>query len=133
MQHAVDKAVKVVSTQLRFLPRPYAYKIIWMDRSISEVAHSQGRMLQNEKHVGEAALAAHRAETLKVLRQVSSKPQSGIKLLEVNYSECITQSESIQLDLVDFLGDFLIRPEAVQQAVDASLYRNRAGKEKFDV
>jgi predicted AlkP superfamily phosphohydrolase/phosphomutase/tetratricopeptide (TPR) repeat protein len=133
MQHAVDKAVKVVSTQLRFLPRQYAYKIIWMDRSISEVAHSQGRMLQNEKHVGEAALAAHRAETLKVLRQVSSKPQSGIKLLEVNYSECITQSESIQLDLVDFLGDFLIRPEAVQQAVDASLYRNRAGKEKFDV
>lgn len=139
LSEAVDKAVKVVSSQLSFLPTCYAYKIIWMDRPVSEVACSQAKMMSSQEasldaaYQNETMLEAHRDQVLQALRQYNQDELSDLSLLEVDYADCIYQTDSISANLAGFLQDLLPQPEQIGQAVDPSLYRNRLRKEKSDV
>jgi tetratricopeptide (TPR) repeat protein len=134
LAEATGKAVKVVSAQLRFLPKLYAYKIIWMHRPLSEVTHSQAKMLTTEalgssgEPAGESMLRAHRDQVLESLRRYDGDERSAVSLLELNYADCVSQTDSVQRGLADFLQELLPSPEKMGQAVDPSLYRNREGK-----
>jgi predicted AlkP superfamily phosphohydrolase/phosphomutase/tetratricopeptide (TPR) repeat protein len=135
LSEAVGKAVKVVSAQLRFLPKLYAYKIIWMHRPLSEVIHSQAKMLASEvmdsdgKPKNEEMLRAHRDHVLQSLRRYDGDKQSAVSLLELDYADCLYQPDSVQKVLADFLLDLLPHPEQMSQVVDPALYRNREVKE----
>lgn len=126
---AMGAAVKVVSSQLRFLPRNYIYKIVWMDRPIREVARSQAKMLgrtgSDELTRSEALLSKHRREVLDAIRRYSEDPRSSLSLCEISYTECIRGSNEVSRKLSEFLEGLLPEPEKAASAVDPSLHRIR--------
>ena len=138
LSEAAGKAVKVVSSQLRFLPRTYTYKVIWMHRPIEEVAASQRKMLNRrpaasaELKEGEAMLRSHRDKILQSLRAFDANEQSALSLLELEYSDCLFDTNTVCQELSGFLAELLPKPEKMTGAIDKSLYRNRNQEMKTD-
>lgn len=122
---ARGKAIKVVSLLLYHLPATENYRVIFMQRNLDEVVLSQEAML---KHFDRSPPS--RAEISEAFRDHLEhltewiETQSNIQLLNVDYSALMNQSRTHSERIASFLGIDL-NIEAMQQAVDPSLYRNR--------
>ncbi len=129
ISRAVGKVIKVVSSQLQFLPRNYTYYIIWMSRPIGEVARSQQTMLQEQgnKHnalaQSEELLQNHQEEILQPLRSYAANPKLPLRLTEINYADCINHPVDVSRQLAEFLGELLSSPENMKKVIAPSLYR----------
>ena len=124
---ARGKAVKIVSSLVRWLPQSYDYRFIFMRRDLDEVIASQDRMLAErgvpqdgeDRERIRQLYRAHVEETLRLLRG-----RRCFSILVVDYRETLAQPERIARRLDRFLGGQLDVARAAA-AADPVLYRNR--------
>jgi hypothetical protein len=125
---AEGKVVKAISKLLLSLPAGHEYRVVFMQRPLSEVLASQDQMLKRRGTYKDGVNpAVITAAFEKHLREVNtwfeSKPY--VKALRVPYHDVLSNPEDIAQKLPQFLGVNL-NVDAMVEAVDPSLYRNRA-------
>lgn len=127
MPEAEGKVVKIVSPLLPALPVKHKYKIIHMNREISEVLISQQIMLGKSREQAIMNYPFKMAETFhNQLRKVKrwSDNQPNLDWLEINHKDIINEPEAIARKIGQFLDrEFDI--EKMAQVVDKKLHRNR--------
>jgi sulfotransferase family protein len=124
---AEGKVVKVISQLLLSLPPKHDYRVIFMQRPLSEVMASQDEMLRRRgtfdpKVDNAAVLNAFRDHLYKVHSWLSSQPN--IAVLRLPYHDVLNQANETAEKIKDFLG-VPLNLEAMIQQVDQSLYRQR--------
>jgi sulfotransferase family protein len=124
---ARGKAVKIVSSLVRWLPETNNYQVIFMQRNLDEVITSQNRMLvdrgapadtSQDEHV-RRQYQSHVEQTLRLLRGRRS-----VSLLVVDYGEAVARPEETAQRIDRFLGGGLDVHKMAATA-DATLHRNR--------
>lgn len=119
---ARGRAVKVVSYLLPHLPMGERYRILFMQRTLAEVAASQDRMLRKAPAPPDDALlsAMARQDTHArawIVRQ-------GARCLQLQFAEAHSAPGECARAVAEFLGQPL-DIAAMAASVDAALYRNR--------
>jgi LPS sulfotransferase NodH len=127
LKGASGKAVKVISSLLGELPGAYQYKIIFMQRKISEILASQKQMLQRR---GESTdgddrkMAENFQEHLKRVR-VWLANQPNMEVLYVSYNDLMADPAPAIKSVAEFLN-LEERLETMLAVPDQSLYRQKA-------
>jgi predicted AlkP superfamily phosphohydrolase/phosphomutase/tetratricopeptide (TPR) repeat protein len=120
---AEGKVIKVISHLLPHLPVNYNYKIIFMQRDLTEILKSQQKMLGRDPNNFPSQLS----ETFKKQLQKTESWLSGqpnMDVLYVNYKDIIQHPEEQSENISSFLGTDL-NVQAMAEAIDKNLYRNR--------
>jgi hypothetical protein len=125
---AEGKVVKVISQLLLSLPLVHDYRIIFMQRPLSEVMRSQEEMLKRrgtaDPTVDPAAITrAFQAHLYEVNTWLNGKPN--VAVLRVHYHSLLKEGKETSEKIVAFLN-LPLNIEAMAQQVDQTLYRNRA-------
>ncbi|MBE0641300.1 MAG: tetratricopeptide repeat protein, partial [Bacteroidales bacterium] len=120
---AEDKAVKVIAQLLYNLPNNYEFKVIFMQRDIKEVMLSQQKMLGKSPAYNMSLAAVFEKEIEKV--KAWEKQQPNVDILYVPYAEIVDSPVRHVYRIADFVG-YPLDTEAMKEAVDRSLYRNRS-------
>lgn len=122
---ARGKAVKMVSSLLYDLPAGEKYRVVFQRRDFDEMIDSQEKMLRrlNQQSAPRDAIIKSFKTHLDRLFEWLSK-QSHFQVLEVSYNDIIENAEAEVQRVADFL-DGAVLPDAMLQAIDPSLYRNR--------
>ena len=127
LKDAGGKAVKVISSLLGELPATHRYKVIFMQRQISEVLASQKQMLIRR---GEASdgddrkMAENFQEHLKRVR-IWLANQPNMEVLYVSYNDLMADPLPAIKSVAAFLG-LEERQEAMLAVPDRNLYRQKA-------
>ncbi|MEQ9262756.1 MAG: alkaline phosphatase family protein [Owenweeksia sp.] len=127
---ARGKVLKVISPLLRYLPSSEKYRIIRMQRPLTEVVVSQRVMQGEEKqNIMKNFPFQHAANLQKEEEQTTIwlDQQPNIHVLETEYHDCLENPDEI----MEKVASFLKRNIAVQNAsdkVNPKLYRNMLGK-----
>ena len=127
LPEAEGKSVKVIAQLLPYLPSKYRYKIIFMEREISEVLISQQLMLGKNREDAIKNYPFKLAQTFyNQLERVNEwvDQQSFIDILHVNYSDCHANPREVSDRISVFLNRDL-QVDEMEKAVDRSLYRNQ--------
>lgn len=122
-----DKAVKVISQLLKYLPADHDYKVIFMRRSMDEILASQKKMLVNRgedpNRVSDEELSMlfekHLAAVMTWLAQ-----QPNISTLYIQYTDMLSDPAP-QAEKVNAFLDGKLDTRAMTAVVDPTLYRNR--------
>jgi len=125
---AEGKVVKVISRLLLSLPAGHEYCVIFMERPLPEVIASQDQMLRRRGTYREGTdPAIISAAFEKHLREVYAWLDSKIyvKTLRISYHEALNQPSAIGKRVAELLQTDL-NLDAMNECVDASLYRNRS-------
>jgi predicted AlkP superfamily phosphohydrolase/phosphomutase/tetratricopeptide (TPR) repeat protein len=127
IKEANGKAVKIIAQLLPYLPSNFNYKIIFMEREMSEVMKSQQVMLGKTAEVKNNAFPLAIADVFsKQVKTVNDwmAAQTHIKVHRVNYKNLVANTREEAEKLVSFL-DTETNIEEMISAVDPSLYRNK--------
>lgn len=129
LSEAKGKAVKIVTPLLGALPVVHTYKLIFMQRPVSEVVRSQLAMVERsgQKPKIDPAELTQRLEAHVdgILKALAKSKQ--VQLLVVDYPALVADPAPQIAKIAEFLGkDILPRPEAMSAAVDRSLRRQKA-------
>jgi hypothetical protein len=124
---AEGKVVKVISQLLLLLPAGREYRIILMQRPLSEVLKSQDEMLRrrgNAESIGNTSAIeeAFQRHLIEVNQWLAGK--SNVKVARVHYHRVLREPKPVAEEVAAFLGTTL-DIEAMVRQVDGSLYRNR--------
>ncbi len=129
LKEAKGKAVKVIAQLLFKLPARYNYKIIFMQRDIQEIVISQQKMLQkngkrkvDEKNYPLGLELAFKNTLDKV--KVWNNRNYNVEVLFMLYPAVLEDTANKVKEINKFLGMDLDE-NAMEMAVDASLYRNK--------
>ncbi len=126
---ARGKAVKMVSQLLYDLPSSEQYLVIFMSRDLDEMLLSQEKMLAR---LNRPALPPEQIKPafIKHLEQLRAwlAAQRHLKVLEVRYNDLITDPAQQAARVNAFLSG-RANLQAMVEAVDPSLYRNRKPSE----
>jgi len=127
IHEAENKAIKVISYQLRYLPKEHKYRIIFMQRSIKEVLASQQKMMQRRNEpqddIPDYLMSNIFRKHLDEIEQWL-KDQSNIKTIYINYNETLDDPKKTAKKISDFL-EIDLNIEKMIQIVDPRLYRQR--------
>ena len=123
------KAVKVISFLIKALPEENDYRVVFMRRDLDEVLASQKKMIDRLEQgdtdaADEAMKEAFRNDIVRV--RLWCKGQANFELCEVHYRKAVEDPAGVAREVNAFLGGGLDEA-AMREAVDAALYRNRAG------
>jgi hypothetical protein len=126
---AVGKAVKVVHLLLPELPAGFHYRVILMERDLSEVIQSQRAMLRRHDRGGadlspEALARVFTSQLHRVREWLGRQPH--VSLLEVRYRDVVDQPVAEAARVNAFLGG-MMDVATMSAAVDRELYRHRSG------
>lgn len=118
-----NKVVKVVAPLLKFLPPKYRYKVIFMNRDLSEVIKSQQKMIG--KNTENLPIKLFQSYT-KHLNQVEiwKEKEPNVELIYLDYKEVLDNTGQAIEKIVKFIGVEMDK-EAMKLCVDTSLYRNK--------
>jgi hypothetical protein len=128
-ERAPGKAVKVMYRQLYDLPYDFSYRVLFLQRDLREVVRSQNRMaerLHGTRYDEGQLIRAFQAELDELRSWLPSQPH--IRLLEVAHADLFTRAPEICAQVVAFV-EHTLDLQAMLEAIDASLYRNRAATE----
>jgi len=122
------KVLKVISFLLKDLPDTCRYKVILMRRDLEEVVASQNKMLVRRGEAGgdaddEKMMQLYATHLRKVEHMLETSPN--FEFLDVHYKQVVDNPREEALRVSRFVGR-PDRAEAMAQAVDRKLYRNRA-------
>lgn len=125
LEHAQGKAVKVVSTLLKNLPKDNSYKVIFMHRDLDEILASQKKMLINRKSSAEQDDELARMYT-KHLKSVSIwlSKQKNFQVIEINYADILSDPEAQINTLTESLGISMNRQRMIQ-VIDSSMNHHK--------
>jgi hypothetical protein len=124
------KVVKVISTLLPFLPGNYRYRILFMQREMTEILASQKKMLINRgEEPGKSDDGEMAAIFEKNLRQVEewSTTHPNVIRLNISYNELLRDPAPLVERINEFLGGKL-ETEAMLRVINPDLYRQRLAK-----
>ncbi|MGH7493287.1 MAG: sulfotransferase [bacterium] len=127
LPHAQGKAVKMISELLQYLPPGYHYRVIFMHRKLEETLASQRQMLRRRGEPSEVISDEKMAELFrKHLHKLEGwlATQSNFEVLDVHYSEVMSNPGTQATKINEFLGNSL-ETERMMQVVDQNLYRQR--------
>ena len=124
---AEGRVIKIISWLLLSLPNTFAYKVIFMERSLGEVVASQSAMIRRlgtqttgrAQEAMEQVLEAHLKE---VKASLALRPEMSVCL--VRYHDALQNPLRVCEIVQQFLGISLNLPAMTAQ-VDLSLYRQR--------
>lgn len=127
LRQARGKAIKIISFLLKDLPADHNYKILFLERPLSEVLASQQKMLVNRGESSDTEDAQMRDLYTEHLRHV--KFMLGYRrhfdALFVDYREVLAHPGEGASRINQFLGGRLDE-RAMAEVIDPQLYRNRA-------
>lgn len=122
------QVVKVIYKLVYDLPIEVPYRIVFLQRDLGEVVASQEKMLERE---GLDPNAVDRDLMIKLFQgevfdfQKWARAQRNIEILFVDYSTIVGQPEQAAQKIAEFF-DCDLDARAMAEAVDPTLYRNRA-------
>jgi hypothetical protein len=126
LSEAQGKAVKVISSFLKYLPPDFTYDVIFMNRDLDEVMASQRRMLvrrgEDPDSQDEDKLCAIFQKHLETTKDWLSR-QENFRGIEIIYKEVLENPEKQASRIEVFLGRRLDVPRMVTR-VRSELYRN---------
>jgi hypothetical protein len=127
LKQAPGKVVKVISALLPSLPSGYAYKVIFMRRSLAEILASQRKMLINRGEdpdkISDEEMGYHFEQHLSQVMDWLQK-QPNFSTLFVDYN-ILMNDPGLQIRAVcQFLGGNLDEEKMIA-AIDPQLYRQR--------
>ncbi|NOZ72365.1 MAG: sulfotransferase [Chloroflexi bacterium] len=127
VEEAQGKAVKVISALLEHLPPGYEYKVLFMERRMSEVLASQRKMLERRGETSSVDDETLGKLLAKHVQQVKSwlAGQPNFALMTVDYNQMLADPQPYVRRINQFLGGQL-NEQAMNEVVDPALYRNRA-------
>jgi tetratricopeptide (TPR) repeat protein len=123
LDKAQNKTIKVVAPLLKFLDPQYRYKVIFMNRDLTEVVKSQQKMIGKDPDI----LPIKLLEAFKKhLNQVETwkDREPGVEFIYVNYKDVLNDTDQVLEKVISFVGQDLDKI-AMKQCVDRSLYRNK--------
>ena len=127
LEDARGKAVKVISALLDKLPVRYAYKIIFMRRSMPEILASQRQMLvrrgEPADKVSDGKMSEAFAKHLETIQEWMAR-QPNVQVMYVEYNQALEEPARVATEINQFLGNCLDE-EAMARTVDPDLYRQR--------
>lgn len=126
LPEAKGKAVKIIAQLVPFLPSQFNYRVIFMERAISEVLASQRKMLQRQGKSGgnlsDAQLAKiFECQSREVKRLLG---QRNIPMLGVAYLNALQRPVEIAEKIREFFDENL-DVQAMATAINPNLYRRR--------
>ena len=122
------KVLKVISFLIKELPDNNDYRVIFMRRDLTEVLASQNKMIdrlgtEDTTAEDEAMKEAYRNDIVRT--RLMCKKRANFELIEIHYRATVEDPVGTARKLNEFLEGRLDET-AMLDAVDASLYRNRA-------
>lgn len=123
---AGGKVTKVISNLLEYLPREYQYKVIFMERDLSEVLASQHKMLKNRQEttsVTDAEMRAQFEQHLSAIKYWLAR-QPNMEIMYVSYNAMLVEPESLVRRVAEFI-DIPLDIEKMLSVPNQTLYRNR--------
>jgi hypothetical protein len=124
---AQGKVVKVIAALLPALPSGYQYRVVFMQRAMSEVLASQKQMLirrgEDPNKIPDDVIAKLFEKHLKQVNDWVSQ-QPNVQRLDVNYNEMLKNPQPFIEQINAFLGDQLDTAK-MATVVDPSLHRQR--------
>lgn len=127
LDRAEGKAVKVVHLLLPHLPTDREYRVIFIERDLTEVIASQRTMLQQQGRPGatlpDSKLAEIFRKQLAEVRQWLSQ-NSNFRVLQIQHRDVIEMPLTASQQIATFLGGDL-DPRRMAAAVEPNLYRQR--------
>jgi hypothetical protein len=128
LECATGRAVKVVSPLLRYLPSDRRYRVIFLERPLSEVLASQRAMIK--RRGGEEPSAADdEAVARQFERHLSEvrawlQTQAHVEVLFLQYGQTVADPRA-QAEAMALFLDMPLDVMAMAAAVDPTLYRQR--------
>ena len=126
LPQAKGKAVKIIAQLIPFLPPQFNYRVIFMERAISEVLASQRKMLQRQGKSGgnlsDAQLAKIFEYQARKVKQLLD--QRNIPMLGVAYLDALQHPREVAKKIREFLDENL-DVRAMATAINPNLYRRR--------
>lgn len=127
LHEARGKALKVVSPLLRYLPATEAFRIILVERPLTEVIVSQEVMRGQRREEVMRNFPFQKAldlqqEEQRIINRLQMQPN--MQLLKLSYYRCLEDPHAVLDELEKFLGVPLDRQKAVS-AINAKLHRNK--------
>jgi tetratricopeptide (TPR) repeat protein len=123
LELAKDKSVKVVAPLLKFLDPKYRYKIIFMNRDLTEIIKSQQKMIGKDPETLPMRLFDAYNKQLNQVEMWKNK-EPGVELVYLDYKKILNNTDESLNKLISFIG-FDMDKKAMTKCVDRSLYRNR--------
>lgn len=124
---AEGKVVKVISMLLKHLPATHSYRVVFMERKMSEILTSQRKMIVHRKESVESPSDEEMSVLYgKHLSEVKSwlAEQPNFTVCYINYNKMLENASSIIHELNIFCGGNL-QTEAMRDVIDPKLYRNK--------
>lgn len=128
LARARGRAVKMVYRLLRDLPADSSYRVVFMNRRLSEVMASQEAMLaRNRKRVAPMDSATFEKTFAGELRRIKAwlEQQPNFRVLEVDYNRVLEDPRPAIAALGAFL-DGGLDTDAMREVVEPQLYRQRS-------
>lgn len=126
LSDAGGKVVKVISALLEYLPSEYSYKVIFMEREISEILASQRKMLarrNKESQVDDAEMEAQFRKHLSVVKPWLAR-QPNMNVTYISYNALMSDPEPLCRRVVEFTG-LSLSMDRMLMVPRGDLYRNR--------
>ncbi|HYC56305.1 MAG TPA: sulfotransferase [Candidatus Binatia bacterium] len=126
LAEASGRSVKVISALLDKLPPTFRYRVLFLEREMSEVLASQRRMLERRgepQRVSDEAMASMFGKHLEALRQ-RLQARADMQVMYVRYDRVVADPRATAEQVRTFLGGSL-DADAMARAVEPSLYRQR--------
>ena len=121
------RAIKIIAYYLPYLPSDLNYRVVFLQRDLTEVLASQGRMLAARGETSDTdderlqgLFSDHLGEASRLLSE-----RSCFESIEVRYRQSIDDPERVAATVAEFLGGGL-DVGAMTATVKPDLYRNRA-------
>lgn len=123
LDKAQNKTVKVVAPLLKFLDPKYRYKVIFMNRDLTEIVKSQQKMIGKNPDILPLNLfEAYKKHLNQVETWKDSEP--GVELIYVDYKDVLFNTDKVLDKVTSFVGVDLDK-NAMAQCIDTTLYRNK--------
>jgi hypothetical protein len=128
MPEAKGKAVKIIAQLIPFLPPQFSYRVIFMERDISEVLASQRKMLQRQGKSGGnlSDVQLHQIFERQVLEVKQMLAQRNIPTLDVAYSDALQRPMEIAEKIREFLREEDLDVRAMAAAIAPNLHHQRS-------
>jgi len=131
VRDARGKAVKVISALLEYLPPDYEYRIVFMQRNMSEILASQRAMLiergENNDRVGDLTLAnLYQKHLARITGWIDSQPN--LRVIYIDYNKIIEDPQLYFVRLVRFLHPIPLDTTKMLSTIETSLYRQRGDR-----
>ncbi|MBI1348877.1 sulfotransferase family protein [bacterium] len=131
---ARGRAIKMVSQHLEHLPSDETYRVLFMERDLTEVLESQAKMLARRGITPTVPADQLRRSFELHLQRVRRwlERQDNVSVLYVPYAEVLADPWTMTARINQFLGD-RVQLQGMVSAVDPSLYRNRGDSSELTV